>query len=437
MTEATRDPSMEQTASGLATLQGIEGDLHVDRSERLLLRDLAKQVAELAARPVELEKRQRWQRLNDLQPVKPLVFCDPENGWNEIITQDQVTCHTPLLRVWEMHLRKEIFWGTRMNDDKVIIPEFNVPFCYKDTGWGLTETYTSGGDNGSYVWDPPIKDYDLDFPKLRVPEIVIDTGKSLQVLDIAHDLFDGVLEVRQRGVWWWTLGMTMDFIHLRGLENMMMDMMLQPDQVHRLMSFLSKAKLDMIDFLEGKGLLSLNTGGSYVGSGGFGWTSQLPAEGFNPAKVRALDTWGFTESQETVGISPEMFGEFIFPYQLPVMERFGLNCYGCCEPLDQRWFTVQKFPRLRRVSVSPWADRVQMAEYLTNRYVYSLKPSPTPLAMPVMDEDFVRAGLRHDLECTRGCQLEIIMKDNHTLGKNPGNVIKWCRIAKEEINNLY
>ena len=74
--------------------------------------------------------------------------------------------------------------------------------------------------------------------------------------------------------------------------------------------------------------------------------------------------WGFGESQETVGVSPEMFAEFVLPYQLPILERFGLNCYGCCEPLDKRWEYVKQIPRLRRVSVSPWSNRAFMAERL-------------------------------------------------------------------------
>ena len=255
-------------------------------------------------------------------------------------------------------------------------------------------------------------------------------------MEVAREILGDILQVRLRGLWWWTLGMTMDFIHLRGLENLMMDMMLYPDEVHRMMAFLRDSKLHMLDFLEKNNLLADNTGGTYVGSGGFGWTSQLPQPDFNPAHVRTMDMWGFTESQETVGISPEMFEEFIFPYQLPIMERFGLNCYGCCEPLDIRWHVVQKFPRLRRVSTSPWANREKMAEFLGNNYVMSLKPSPTPLAMPTIDEAAIRAEIRKDLYTTRNCNVELIMKDNHTLGNNPMNAVRWCRIAKEEAGAL-
>ncbi|MHC5117645.1 MAG: hypothetical protein ACYSQY_11400, partial [Planctomycetota bacterium] len=44
--------------------------------------------------------------------------------------------------------------------------------------------------------------------------------------------------------------------------------------------------------------------------------------------------------------------------------------------------------------------------------------------------------LRHNLEITRDCVVEIIMKDNHTIANCPENVVKWCRIVKEEIGLL-
>ena len=50
-----------------------------------------------------------------------------------------------------------------------------------------------------------------------------------------------------------------------------------------------------------------------------------------------------------------------------------------------------------------------------------------------MDEEVVRADLRRTLELTRGCIVELIMKDNHTLGGNPRNLVRWVQIAREEI----
>ena len=225
--------------------------------------------------------------------------------------------------------------------------------------------------------------------------------------------------------------MTWTLINLRGLEQMMLDMYDYPDELHRLMQILRDGHLAKLDYLEENGLLNLNTDNTYVGSGGFGFTHELPQPDF-AGRVRTRDMWGFCESQETVQVSPAMFEEFIFPYQLPVMERFGLNCYGCCEPLDTRWPVVKQFPRLRRVSISSWANVEKMAELLGADYLYSYKPSPVELAQPTLDEERIRTGLRHLIESTRGCRLEIIMKDNHTIGNNPENVVRWCQIAREE-----
>jgi len=433
-----KDPSMEQTAAGLSTTQGIDSNLIFEKKDIEVLKNLGRKVRFYAEKPLETEKAMLWTAHNDLNVGRPLVFIDPENGWNEIITQDQIKCQNPLARVWEMHLRKELFWVEGMKDDKVILPVFYIPYSYTDSGWGLMETvkYSEDVEDGAFIYDSPIKDYKKDFQKLKFPVITVDHKKTTSILNLAETIFDGILEVRLRGNWWWSLGMTWDFIKLRGLTNFMMDMYDNPDGLHSLMGFLRDGVLKKLDFLEENGLLGDNTGGAYVGSGGFGWTTQLPAEGFNSEKVRTRDMWGFTESQETVGIAPQMFADFIFPYQLDIMKRFGLNCYGCCEPIDPRWDTVKKFPNLRRISTSPWADREKMRDYLGRNYIMSLKPMPTPLAMNVLDEDEVRGTVRADLKTTQGCNVEYIMKDNHTLGKNPRNATRWVEIVREEIDRL-
>lgn len=172
----------------MQTTHAISGDISINPGERKVLRELAKQVAELAARPCEEEKKKLWIMHNDLQPVRPLVFCDPEMGWNEIIGQNQILCKKPLFRVWEMILRKEIYWATQLKDDRVIEPFFNVPYDYVDMGWGLKEKVHQQNDRGSYVWDAPLTNYDEDFKKFRFQRIEVDFEKTKQIVDFsAHE----------------------------------------------------------------------------------------------------------------------------------------------------------------------------------------------------------------------------------------------------------
>jgi hypothetical protein len=408
---------------------GEKGELEISGGDRQLLRELAAQVAEEAALPAQREKRELWRRHNDLEATRPVVLCDPENGWNEIITTGDLACASPLARRWEMVLRKELFWSREMKDDKAIEPFFEIGVTHSEDDWGL-QARQRGGEGGAYVWEPVLHD-ESDIEKLHPPRFAVDEETTAATVALAREIFGDLLEIRRVGVWWWSLGLTLDLSLWRGLEGIMMDMIERPQVIHRLMSLLRDGTLQKLDRLQERGLLSLNSE-QYVGSGGFGYTRQLPS-GVPREPVRTGEMWGFCESQETVGVSPAMFAEFIFPYQLPLLERFGLNCYGCCEPLDVRWHVVRQAPNLRRVSVSSWANAKKMAANLEDRYVFSWKPSPAPLASPQMDEQVVRTTLRETLAAARGCRLEIIMKDNHTLGGNPRNATRWVEIAREEI----
>jgi hypothetical protein len=404
--------------------------------EKGLLRGLACRVAELAARPAEAEKRALWTCHNGLEATRPVIFCDPENGWNEIIRPSSLVCRAPLARRWEMHLRKEIFWGEDMGDDYTVEPYFNVFHVHSGglDDWGLKETLIQGGDGGSYRWGTTVAS-DADLDRLHFPSVQVDWQATDELKTLATEIFGDLLTVRLRTNWWWTLGMTMRVAFLRGLQQMLLDFLENPAFVHRFMGLMRDGTLSFLNSLEEQGLLNLNNDGAYVGSGGLGWTTELPQPDF-AGKVRTQDMWGFAESQETIGISPRMFGEFIFPYQLPILKRFGLNCYGCCEPLDLRWSIIQRIPRLRRVSVSPWANVDKMAERLGSHYIMSIKPNPADLSHATLDEERIRAELRRMFAITRDCRVEAIMKDNHTLGNNPQNAIRWCRIAREEAERL-
>ncbi len=287
----------------------------------------------------------------------------------------------PRRRDWEFRLRREIFWAEQMQDDRTLSPAFDIAHVRAPLDWGLAARKIGGQDGGAYRWDAPIRS-DADLAALHPPILCVDFAGTEQLAALAHATFGDLYPVRVRTLWWWTVGLTWTLADLRGLQELMLDMVEAPARIHRLMQHLSDGTAALLDALEARGLLAPNYEGMYVGSGGLGWTDDLPdRDGFNaemqgrtlaPAvtarsvpggdaeiseeslessapprlrasalspSVRLRDMWGFAESQETVGVSPRMFAEFVLPYQIPLLERFGLNCYGCCEPLDKRWRT--------------------------------------------------------------------------------------------------
>jgi hypothetical protein len=132
-----RSTGLDQTALGKIQTGFCSDDLQISKEDKENLRRLAEKVREIADSPVMRDTCQLWKNHNMLQKTRPVIFCDPENGWNEIITEDQMKCKGKIARRWEMDLRKEIFWGKEMGDDKPVEPYFDVPYTVSKDDWGL------------------------------------------------------------------------------------------------------------------------------------------------------------------------------------------------------------------------------------------------------------------------------------------------------------
>ncbi|MES0341504.1 MAG: hypothetical protein ABUK08_04230, partial [Candidatus Humimicrobiaceae bacterium] len=109
---------------------GEEGEIFIYADDRNILRGLAARVADLAVKEEQDEKIRLWKDHNALRTEKPVILCDPENGWNDIITDDLLQCSGNLARRWELLLRKELVWGEEIKDDKPIEAVFNIGYTY-------------------------------------------------------------------------------------------------------------------------------------------------------------------------------------------------------------------------------------------------------------------------------------------------------------------
>lgn len=84
------------------------------------------------------------------------------------------------------------------------------------------------------------------------------------------------------------MGITREVVKLRGLMKLFTDFYNQPEGLKALLRFISNANMVKIYFMENNNLLHLNNDGTYIGSGGYGFTDELPQADFD-GKVGAVD----------------------------------------------------------------------------------------------------------------------------------------------------
>jgi hypothetical protein len=404
--------------------------------ERNLLRSLAGRVREIAHDPGMPARRRMWLDHNRLRPQRPMVLCFPEGAWPELIPDSTLKCTDPVLRQWEWDLRARIYSWDQIGDDNAVEPWFDIRWCVEEGDYGVKIPRHQGDNRGSYIWDPPIKDLDRDLKMLRPREPKVDRAETFRRMQLADEIFGDLLPPRIRGHFWWTMGLTNSAAYLMGLEELMLATYDNPEGLHRLMTFLRDDHMNYITWVEREKLLSPDNENDYTGSGGVAYTDELPGSSEPvPKPVTLHDVWGFGESQETVGISPQQFAEFVLPYQIPLLTKFGLNSYGCCEGMERRIdMVMEKVPNVRRVSVAPLANQEVLAAKLAGRAVFSRKVDPVKVCVGFHEES-IRRELRQTLALAGKGSLEFILKDTHTVQNEPWRLRRWVEIAREEVDS--
>ena len=407
---------------------------NVEHRDLAVVRDLARKVKEISETDANKEKIRLIRDNNSLKKTRPVVLCFPENGYREIIPPETLKVKDPFLKEYEFYLRALIYHSQELDDDYPVISRLKVPMVFDISSRGIDEEWGQAhDDSGAAKVTQVIKDED-DIDKLQFPSLSIDDRATTRNLNYVDSVFGDILDVRLYKTaivqYFVTMGLMGYLARARGMDQIFLDMYDRPGWVHKGMKKLLDGMLFLVEETERMGLLGLNNADDYIGTGGLGYTHDLPRDDFD-GSVRLLDLWGFRETQEMQGLSPGMFEEFVIPYEIKYLERFGLNYYGCCEDLSRKFKLVKKIPRLRRVSVAPWTDMKIASQELEDKYVYVWKPNPSILAMETFDEDLVRQTIKNGLEVSKHNIVNMIMKDTHTLRNEPQRLKKWCRIAKE------
>lgn len=418
--------------------------LYVTNDERSYLRELARKQAEYAALPVMEQRKALWYAHNALRGDRPPVVMELNTFEGDMLPEAR--CTSPNARWMERAFQRPIINHEMINDDKVVPDYFSIPWqiFIKPYGMDVLVDHADDGHGGAvgFRWNHPIKTLKEDFAKLKDDKFWVDRELTQGLVDLAEDVFGDILPVKvENHSLHWHAALSGKIVTLMGMEQMLYALMDEPEGMRALYDYLLDNLLRFITWQEEEGLLTANNGNHYTGAGSYGFSNELAdprAESGENVKTRNL--WLNLNSQETIGISPRMYKDFVYPFYNELSSRYGLVYYGCCEPVHQIWeSSVSRYPNLRKVSISPWCDENYMGEALRDsKVIYSRKPSPNFVGVgSVFDEDGFDKHIRKTLTAAKGCNLEFIFRDVYTVTGDRSKPKRAVQIARQAIEDLW
>ena len=400
------------------------------------LRRLAAQRARIAESPTHQEKARLWRRLNDLESARPMVWIN-EIPWHEMDVDGELTlvCEHPWARDVERELRREIYQWRHLPGDMIVSPFIACPLALHSTDFGIIEDVEvartdQANDIYSRRYHIQIRDFP-DLEKIRMPVVTHNEAATHYRYEAMCELFSDVAPVEKLGqthIWFtpWDY-----LIRWWGCEEAMLDLIERPELVHAAVERMADAWMIELDQFVALNALALDSNNTRVGSGGYGYTRQLPGTDYRPDRVQPHNMWGCSNAQIFSEVSPQMHWEFALKHDLRWLSRWGLTYYGCCEPLDGKIELLRRIPNLRKISVSPRCKTERAVREIGRDYVLSRKPNPAILAEDAWHPDRARQDMVDFLEKARGCHVELIMKDVSTVRYQPRRLWEWARIAAE------
>ncbi|MDD5706147.1 MAG: hypothetical protein PHR35_09495 [Kiritimatiellae bacterium] len=404
--------------------------------DREILRRRAQIQLDYAKSPKNDIILRKWQAQAEGRRETPPVRLLFSNFMHEVITP-RLECEGALAREIESQLLGTLVGRELFDDDTPISPTFDMGWHVHVRPFGIAAKVTraAGPNAQGFHIDPVISNLAAEIDRLRGGSFGVDREGTARRREFLHGVFGDILPLRM------VMGslpgaITNPLVALMGMEAYYLAMYDCPDAVHQAMEMATGVYKRYYDFLEAEKLLLPTNGLSPLAQESFAFTNELPTG----AVTRTTECWGFLESQETTAVSTETFGEFVFPYQQRLVERFGLLSYGCCERVDAIWPDyLSKWSKLRKLSVSPFNDEPRIGEYLRGtRVVYYSKPRAELVTSDgPLNDTAITSCFKGVCEAARGCLFEIAQREVGTIFGDYERGRRYVRLAKEAVDRYW
>jgi len=410
----------------------------MNSKDRERLRYLAARQLEFANSPKNSERIELWKRHNMCKGERPPIHLEVQSFAQEAIVPF-LQCEDEEARRIEQILISNFINMEQFDDDKVVPPYFQQSYDTHFTLFGNKierkiiekEDGTKFGQQFEHI----ISDLEEDFDKIKTPSVFgVDKEGTMKKNEFYNDLFGDILPVKlvTHGLY---CTPTQNVVHMMGMENMFYALYDYPDLFKEMMDRIADSYIAYFKLMESENILMQNHSFEWVGQGTVAFYDEEKKTG----QIKTNDIWGFMDSQESVGIAPDMFSEFIFPCYKKIASIFGRLSYGCCEGVHAFWEDIKTLPNLKKVSISPWCDEDFMAQQLRGSgIIYHRKPSPNFLGVgTTLDEDAIREHFEKTIKTARGCNLEITQRDVCTINNDLSKARRYVEIIRETIDKYW
>lgn len=400
--------------------------------ETALIRELAGRVVELARQPRMAAVKARWRDVLALRkPDRPPVWCNPVGCWSELLPETTLVCTAPRCRELEVYFKKllikhEIGDDTPMNEDYRINAVFDITPANR---WGVDIQREALGADGTAWHYLPALVTEADFDRLVVPRYRVNRFATSALVAEISEILGSVMPVSVSPITGYYSGATLcqPAAELRGMEQLMMDMIDAPRMVHRLMEVMLQGEMAKLDaIVEAGGILPNNDGPMFLSS---------PLREDRIGDYNLLDCWIHGNSQEFDLISPDMFDEFLLEYQKKIFARFGAACYGCCENLTHKLDRILTIPNLRLLACSGWTDLPTLVERVGDRCCIMWRHKASEVVCPDDLNDF-KPKLFAQAEELSGCVYQVVLRELQTLMGHPRRLEEWTRLSTAAVERF-
>ncbi len=410
----------------------------ISQKDKEILREVAKRQLELAKQERNEIKKKEWTAHNELMGERPMIHLEAWTFKEEIILP-RLKCSGTFAKEVETMMYSMLSNQELFDDDRVTPDHYEMEYITEFELFGVKEQVEhtfdgTGKESLGHHFVSLLNDLEEDYPKLGITHFAVKKEATMKKKAAIEEAIGDILPVKLQTSGLYSVPTQM-LVHIMSMENMMYNMYDYPELFKDMMGRIADDTIAFYRYLEKQNVLLPTVGNESLGQGSWCYNNTLPKVKENGGFV-SKDLWGFMDSQETIGISPQMFEEFIFPTYKRISENFGLLSYGCCEPVDPIWENcISKLGNLRKISISPWCKEEYMGECLQgSRVIYHRKPSPNFLGVGTnLEEEAVRAHIRKTLQAAKGCKLEITQRDVYTINNNVSKAKRYIDIIKEEI----